>query len=51
MNKSKTTYEHKDDYRCPCCRRLLFKAKMVTGIEIKCPKCSKLITINTNRSK
>ena len=42
MEKSK---ENIEDFRCPCCRRLLFKAKAVLDAEIKCPKCKKLVNI------
>jgi len=33
------------EFRCPCCRRLLFKANKVSGVEIKCPKCRNLMNI------
>ena len=42
----KLKFEKKSNYRCPCCRRLLFKAKKVSCVEIKCPKCGKLINID-----
>ena len=35
----------RNSYRCPHCRRLLFKARIVKDVEIKCPKCSKLVRI------
>ena len=32
------------EYRCPVCRRLLFKGKIIE-IETRCPKCKKLCRI------
>jgi len=32
------------EYRCPVCKRLLMKGKIVT-IETRCPKCKKISII------
>jgi hypothetical protein len=37
-------YKNKEKHRCPCCRRTLFYGKIV-HVEIKCPKCGKVVTI------
>jgi phage FluMu protein Com len=29
------------EYRCPHCRKLLFLALRVLGLEIKCPRCGR----------
>jgi transcription initiation factor IIE alpha subunit len=31
-------------YRCPCCRRTLFYGE-IYRVEIKCPKCGKVVTV------
>jgi phage FluMu protein Com len=36
--------QQKAKYRCPCCRRLLFEGK-IHHVEIKCPKCGKVVTL------
>lgn len=33
------------EYRCPVCKRLLMKGKIIV-IETRCPKCKKLLTLN-----
>ncbi len=33
------------EYRCPVCKRLLMRGKIVT-IETRCPKCKKISVIN-----
>ncbi|WP_415716984.1 Com family DNA-binding transcriptional regulator [Maridesulfovibrio sp.] len=32
------------EHRCPVCRRLLMKGKVIE-VHIKCPKCKKLVRI------
>ncbi|CCO25009.1 Com family DNA-binding transcriptional regulator [Maridesulfovibrio hydrothermalis] len=32
------------EHRCPVCRRLLMKGKVVE-VQVKCPKCKKLIKL------
>lgn len=36
------------DYRCPSCNRLFFKAKIRGDfeIQIKCPRCKKIIELS-----
>ncbi len=34
----------KKDYRCPVCKRLLFKGD-INWAECKCPKCKKLVML------
>lgn len=36
------------EHRCPVCRRLLLKGRIVE-VQIKCPKCKKLVTLNSNK--
>ncbi len=38
------------EYRCPNCNRLFFKAKIHGnyGIQIKCPRCKKIIDLSRN---
>lgn len=33
------------EYRCPVCKRLLMKGKIIV-IETRCPKCKKFLTLN-----
>ena len=33
------------EYRCPHCNKLLFKGNFKGTIEIKCPKCKKIVKI------
>ncbi len=33
------------EYRCPVCKRLLMKGKIIV-IETRCPKCKKILTLN-----
>jgi len=40
LNK-KTDIDMKKEYRCPVCKRLLFKGKIIQ-IETRCPKCKKI---------
>lgn len=32
------------EFRCPVCRRLLFKGEIVR-VQVKCPKCRKLVML------
>ncbi|WP_084407587.1 Com family DNA-binding transcriptional regulator [Maridesulfovibrio bastinii] len=32
------------EFRCPVCRRLLFKGEIVR-VQVKCPKCKKLVLL------
>ncbi|WP_419779244.1 Com family DNA-binding transcriptional regulator [Maridesulfovibrio sp.] len=32
------------EHRCPVCRRLLLKGKVIE-VQVKCPKCKKMVRI------
>lgn len=37
-----TEGEQVREYRCPKCKRLMFKGELIGRVEVKCPKCSKV---------
>ena len=36
-----------EDYRCPKCKKLLFRGFFVGTIEIKCDKCNDIVEVNS----
>ena len=37
------------EHRCPVCRRLLIKGKVI-DVQIKCPKCKKLVKFSAEEN-
>ncbi|WP_432735821.1 Com family DNA-binding transcriptional regulator [Maridesulfovibrio sp. FT414] len=37
-----------NEHRCPVCRRLLMKGKVIE-VQVKCPKCKKLVTLTGDK--